>query len=55
MMKEHVVMVKLTAKDRPGLFKDIMMALQNMGLHIQDGYIQTIKGERQDIFSVKVL
>ena len=55
MMKEHVVMVKLTAKDRPGLFKDIMTALENMGLGIQDGNIQSIKGERQDIFSAKVL
>jgi hypothetical protein len=54
MMKEHAVIVKLTAKDRPGLFNEIMMVLQNMGLDIQDGNIQTIEGERQDIFSVKV-
>lgn len=52
---EQAVMVELTAKDRPGLFNGIMMVLRNMGLDIQDGIIRTIKGERQDIFSVKVL
>lgn len=49
------MMVKLTTRDRPGLFNDIMMVLKNMGLDIQHGNIRTNKGERQDIFAVKVL
>lgn len=55
MMENQLVMVKLTAKDRPGLFNDIVVVLRNLRLDIQHANIRTRNnGQRHDIFAAKV-
>lgn len=49
------MMVKLTAKDRPGLFNDIVVVLRSLRLDIQHANIRTgNNGQRHDIFAAKV-
>jgi len=55
MMENQHVMVKLTAKDRPGFFSDIVVALRSLKLDIQHANIRTgNNGLRHDIFAAKV-
>ncbi|KAG0616311.1 hypothetical protein M758_5G105100 [Ceratodon purpureus] len=55
MMENQHVMVKLTAKDRPGLFNDIMVVLRSLKLDIQHANIRTgNNGQRHDIFAAKM-
>jgi hypothetical protein len=54
MMENKQVMVKLRAKDRPGLFTDMMLALCKLKLQVQHANIRTCVGNRYDIFAAKV-
>ncbi|CAM6070441.1 unnamed protein product [Sphagnum tenellum] len=54
MMENKQVMVKLRAKDRPGLFTDMMLALCKLKLQVQHANIRTCVGNRYDIFAAKM-
>lgn len=54
MMENDHVMIKLSSKDRPNLFTDIMFALQDLHLQVQHANIRTVHGVVHDVFAAKV-
>lgn len=54
MMENERVMIKLSSKDRPNLFTDIMFALQDLHLQVQHANIRTVAGMVHDVFAAKV-
>jgi hypothetical protein len=51
MMENKQVMVKLTVKDQPDLFTDLMLALQDLKLQVQQANIRTCGAEIRHIFA----
>jgi len=51
MMENKQVMVKLTVKDQPDLFTDLMLALQDLKLQVQQANIRTCGAQIRHIFA----